>query len=111
MGVDNIKFSKPERAKWLVVHRAADKHVVYRPDGAIHGIYETAKAAQATRQHKQAQDDERLGKKERPCLCCQRAFLSDGIHNRLCDTCRRQGGELVPYGIAQNSRGARKAGR
>lgn len=26
----------------------------------------------------------------RPCLCCGTTFLSEGLHNRLCDPCRGQ---------------------
>lgn len=26
--------------------------------------------------------------RRRPCLCCGRAFDSEGAHNRLCDPCR-----------------------
>ncbi|OLF81254.1 hypothetical protein AWH62_00845 [Maricaulis sp. W15] len=26
---------------------------------------------------------------ERPCLTCERSFMSDGPHNRMCDPCRR----------------------
>lgn len=25
---------------------------------------------------------------ERPCMCCRAMFESEGIHNRLCPTCR-----------------------
>ncbi len=32
----------------------------------------------------------RRDKTVRPCLCCQRAFISDGAHNRLCAVCRRK---------------------
>lgn len=28
-------------------------------------------------------------RKERKCLSCTRPFISDGIHNRMCDPCRR----------------------
>lgn len=24
----------------------------------------------------------------RPCMCCQKAFQSEGIHNRMCNGCR-----------------------
>jgi hypothetical protein len=24
----------------------------------------------------------------RPCMCCENAFYSEGIHNRLCVLCR-----------------------
>lgn len=28
---------------------------------------------------------------KRACLCCGKAFHSDGWHNRLCPTCQRRG--------------------
>ena len=30
----------------------------------------------------------RAGYRQRPCMCCEKTFLSEGKHNRLCDTCR-----------------------
>jgi hypothetical protein len=27
--------------------------------------------------------------KRRACMCCQRPFLSEGIHNRICEPCKR----------------------
>ena len=27
----------------------------------------------------------------RPCLCCETPFQSEGIHNRLCNSCRARG--------------------
>ncbi len=27
---------------------------------------------------------------KRPCMCCQRPFISEGKHNRLCGYCKRQ---------------------
>jgi hypothetical protein len=32
----------------------------------------------------------RPGKTVRACMCCRKQFYSDGIHNRLCDLCRRE---------------------
>lgn len=26
--------------------------------------------------------------KDRPCMCCGRAFTSEGPHNRMCNSCR-----------------------
>lgn len=26
--------------------------------------------------------------RERKCLCCRGAFLSEGFHNRMCDKCK-----------------------
>ena len=35
--------------------------------------------------------DKKAKKGKRPCLCCGRAFDSDGIHNRLCQPCKGRG--------------------
>lgn len=36
-----------------------------------------------------AEREERFGRAmRRPCLCCEREFTSEGIHNRLCPYCR-----------------------
>lgn len=35
--------------------------------------------------------------KERKCLCCNRPFLSQGAHNRLCTPCR--GKTVSPYAL------------
>ena len=29
--------------------------------------------------------------KMRPCMCCETPFQSEGIHNRLCNSCRTRG--------------------
>lgn len=34
-------------------------------------------------------------RKSRPCLCCEKPFLSHGPGNRMCDGCR--GKDLSPY--------------
>lgn len=38
---------------------------------------------------------------QRACLCCGKAFLSEGAHNRLCDACRRLSGNPfdVPHAV------------
>ena len=33
----------------------------------------------------------RLNRRERSCITCRAAFLSEGAHNRMCPICRRQG--------------------
>lgn len=37
-----------------------------------------------------------LGGTPRPCMCCRKIIVSEGPHNRLCDTCRAKGGEPEP---------------
>lgn len=100
MGIDNLKFSKPGLAKWKHFQRSDDCFVVLRPDGSIYGKYATLCEAASTAGRRQKEDDERARKTVRPCLCCQGAFQSEGIHNRLCDTCRRGGGEYNPHAVA-----------
>lgn len=39
--------------------------------------------------------DSRAQRRERPCMCCQNKFMSDGPHNRLCGRCRTK--ETSPY--------------
>ncbi|MDP2808669.1 MAG: AsnC family protein [Rhodocyclaceae bacterium] len=38
------------------------------------------------------------GSQERPCLCCQKPFLSAGSMNRLCNACRIK--SVSPYALA-----------
>lgn len=95
-----VKFSKPALAKWRHVRRADDCFVIYRPDGTIYDQCDSLQQAAATVGRRQKEDDERARKTVRPCLCCQREFQSEGIHNRLCDTCRRSGGEYNPHAVA-----------
>jgi hypothetical protein len=35
--------------------------------------------------------ERRMKRGPRPCLSCRKTFVSEGLHNRLCDPCR--GGE------------------
>lgn len=111
MGIDNIKFAKPSRAKWMAVRRSETAFVVYRPDGTVYDTFGSLQQAAATASVRQRADDARARKTERPCMCCRKPFESEGIHNRLCDTCRRQGDGPVPCSVAASSRGARKVAR
>lgn len=44
--------------------------------------------AERHRDELQRQEDSRKKRGPRPCLCCGTVFQSDGIHNRLCTSCR-----------------------
>ena len=33
----------------------------------------------------------------RPCMCCQKPFVSEGSHNRLCGDCRNK--NISPYAL------------
>lgn len=39
--------------------------------------------------------DSRAKSTLRPCLCCRQDFPSQGAHNRLCPSCRRQNDDTV----------------
>lgn len=103
MGIDNIKLSKPEHAKWQVVERAEDKFVVYAPDGQVHGTYATKSQAAGIAGRWKKEADEAARKMVRPCICCGTDFDSQGIHNRLCCICRHRDGGQNPHGIAPRS--------
>lgn len=103
MGADNIKFAKPALAKWQVVTRAAGAYVVYQPDGQVYKICTYKSQAHAIVDQKQRAADLAAKRMVRPCMRCEKPFQSEGIHNRMCDHCRRQNDELIPFGIAPRS--------
>lgn len=37
-----------------------------------------------------AEADAKMKRRKRPCLCCNQEFMSEGIHNRMCDACRHR---------------------
>lgn len=44
---------------------------------------------------------------ERPCMCCGNKFPSEGIHNRLCEACKRNrapGGDFSVHHMATGYR-------
>lgn len=46
--------------------------------------------------------DRRLKRGPRPCMSCGHTFQSAGIHNRLCDICRRR--DVAPDPVLQSVR-------
>ena len=68
--------------------------VVLGPEGAVvsrgHPSANSASGAMTGFVHR-ARKLAAPGAKTRPCLGCGAAFASEGIHNRLCDPCRRAG--------------------
>lgn len=104
MGSDNHTFSKPENAKWRVVPAGDDVFEVRRPDGVLHGTYTSRSQAAGIVGIRQKEADRAARRMTRPCMCCQRPFQSEGIHNRMCATCRPRGSDgHNPYGIAPRS--------
>lgn len=96
----NHHVSKPERARWEVKFVPGRGYMVQSPTGERHGPFACKDNAETNRDAWEAKDHRARKRITRPCLCCQKPFESEGIHNRMCDSCRRQNGELIPYGIA-----------
>lgn len=105
------KMARPGRAKWRVIRKADDVFEVRNPEGEVYGCYPTLNAAAAAQSHGQRRDDQAARRMTRSCMCCQKPFESEGIHNRMCTFCRGQGEGLVPYAVSSGSRGGRKAAR
>ncbi|PZQ99902.1 MAG: hypothetical protein DI533_04530 [Cereibacter sphaeroides] len=70
------------------VRGAGQGWTVYHKGERIGRIYnQQASAYAAIKGIKRRLDRARA--RMRPCLCCGRGFASQGIHNRLCEPCRR----------------------
>jgi len=76
------------------------KHVVVSPEGRRVWGPGTQAIAQAKRDALQADQDAAKKRGPRACLCCGKGFQSEGIHNRMCDGCRRRDDALGAYGYA-----------
>lgn len=60
--------------------------------------------AVALRAEMQRRSDTKAKRGPRPCMRCSREFPSDGIHNRLCGTCRHSDAGPVAMGWARPQR-------
>ncbi len=82
----------PAQARYHVEYVSSLGYVVVDPDGAVvQGSQAPFKAvAQAQAQELQRAADAKAKRGPRPCMCCGAIFQSSGIHNRLCDHCRRR---------------------
>ncbi len=68
--------------------RTFNHFALFADDGTrVSGFYRTVEQA---RESRTALIRTRVAKArpvERPCLCCGHRFMSQGIHNRLCEVC------------------------
>lgn len=104
MGLDNHQFAKPGRSKWRVITKAEGVYEVRDAEGEIYGTYPSVFAAEAARGHGQRRDDAKARKTVRNCMTCSKPFESEGIHNRMCTTCRHRDDDgWSPYGLAPRS--------
>lgn len=53
--------------------------------------FHTRELAELRRDQLLEADRKRRAKRKRPCMCCAREFMSEGIHNRLCNSCSSHG--------------------
>jgi deoxycytidylate deaminase len=80
-------------------------YVVLDPEGRIvakgFGDHDRA-VAKCARLQREADTVAKRG--ERPCISCAKPFDSEGIHNRMCPTCRARSSDgWNPHGIAPRS--------
>ncbi len=92
--------SKPALARFCVHSHPGQGYCVVDPDGKRASIYTLSKTmAEQWCDQKQTARDAAAKRKRRPCLCCKREFDSEGVHNRLCNSCRTRASndEAAPF--------------
>lgn len=89
---DIVRFRRPSNAQFLrdgMRVRDAERGRVL--DYLRLGVIEIVRDGKVVRLEKPRRDARvRRGTQSRPCMCCGGPFASEGIHNRLCWTCRRE---------------------
>ena len=87
---DPKKIYKPAHAKFRVDYFASHGYFVVDPDGKRVSAFTLSKTmAEQQCDAKQRSADAARKRVPRPCMCCGGTFQSQGIHNRMCDPCRR----------------------
>lgn len=90
MGTEN--HSKPAQARFRVEYRSGKGYFVQDAAGArVSSYFAREDPALTARDGAQKTWDAKHKRKPRPCLCCGRVFQSEGVHNRLCASCRQRG--------------------
>ncbi len=91
MGVQFDSYSKPGAPRFDVRYQPRMGYFVVDDMGRqVTPFIGSRDMATTRRDALKAEANAKLQRKVRPCLCCQAKFMSEGIHNRLCDRCRRQ---------------------
>ena len=106
-----MHYAKPGNEPAFFAEYNAAKKVweIIGPKGVVpSAIYTNERYAKSVARQKSG-----LVKKDkwptRPCMCCREPFPSEGIHNRLCNTCRNRGSaEAMPAGYSFGSMNGRK---
>lgn len=104
MSQANLK--RPIRQTYTVQHLNGQGYVVYDPEGVRVSEPVRNKVYAVERRDKlQAVLDGKTKRQDRPCMCCGTTFPSVGIHNRMCDPCRRRPDvDISPNSIARGNR-------
>lgn len=87
--MSGIPYAKPRAGAFDVRYLTGRGYGVFAPSGALLHVYGSHTAAQERQHREQLAADSKARRGPRKCLCCGRQFNSEGIHNRLCDPCRR----------------------
>lgn len=99
----NTHVAKPKPGQWQTRHAPGFGHQVIDPDGNVYGVYHNPAHAETARDGMQARTDAAAKRMPRGCICCGNKFLSEGIHNRMCPSCRHRTDGLDPHAIAPRS--------
>lgn len=92
--------SKPALARFCVHRHPGEGYCVVDPEGQrVSGYTQSKTQAEQWCDQKQAARDAAMKRKTRPCLRCGTEFLSEGIHNRMCNRCRHcaSNDEAAPF--------------
>ncbi|PTW99138.1 hypothetical protein [Pararhodobacter aggregans] len=101
---------KPVHARFRAEYATGRGFEIIDPTGRVVGREQNRAIALNRAEALQKEADTAAKRGPRPCLCCGREFLSDGIHNRMCNPCRGRADPLDRYGYA-GGEGGRKARR
>ena len=92
------------QGRYEVRHVRQNGYAVADPDGQIVTEWHMFRpAAERQRIELQVQADHAKKRIKRACMCCGSGFDSEGIHNRLCLTCRHRSAEAAPHGVASRT--------
>lgn len=72
----------------LHVDRVGLYYAVFDGERQISGVHTGVALAEARMLDIKAARKRAKSTRRRPCMCCGDDFNSEGIHNRLCSTCR-----------------------
>ena len=98
----NHHLCKPAFARWTMEYVPGTGWRLVDPDGKPGTAFYTRDRAETALEAAQARSDALRNRRRRACLCCGREFLSEGLHNRMCDPCRHR--DMAPDGLGRLGR-------